>query len=362
MKIFLYTITGGIGFITEVFIIYLMTAIYGLSFFYVRFISFPIAVFVTWVINRKITFTSKNRAAIELSKYLVIQTIGASINLLIYYLLIINFKTQNIHPILALAFAAFVSMIFTYQASNKLVFPKNSIMTDIHSSESEYSGHENLMVMKFANNYNDHLQNLIKPYSRLDGKAMDFGAGIGAFAGKSLSNFASLVCVEPDAFQQQLLKKTGFIVESNLENIENQSIDFIYSFNVLEHIEDDKHTVLQLIEKLAPGGIIFLYVPALQFLFSQMDNSVGHYRRYNKHSLKTLFDNQKLNIITIEFVDSIGVVATLLYKFFGNKNGKINLSALKTYDKYIFPLSRIVDRLLNKIIGKNIYLIAQKGL
>jgi hypothetical protein len=50
-------------------------------------------------------------------------------------------------------------------------------------------------------------------------------------------------------------------------------------------------------------------------------------------------------------------------KYFGNKNS-ISLSnekALKFYDDYIFPLSKILDQIgLKKILGKNLFIVAKK--
>ena len=91
-----------------------------------------------------------------------------------------------------------------------------------------------------------------------------------------------------------------------------------------------------------------------------MDTAVGHYRRYNKKSLANLFQNPNLKILKIEYVDSIGVLATLIYKYIGNGEGKINLRTLKFYDGFVFPVSNFFDMILNKFIGKNIYIVAQK--
>ena len=40
--------------------------------------------------------------------------------------------------------------------------------------------------------------------------------------------------------------------------------------------------------------------------------------------------------------------------------GEINRSALRLYDRLIFPLSRALDRLLSRILGKNLLALATK--
>lgn len=360
MKIILFVLAGGIGFITEVIIIQLLISVFSVSFIAVRAVSFPIAVSVTWFINRKITFLSKNRVASELSQYILIQILGGLINLSIYYLIIPNQHFQSVNPIFVLAIAAFCSMIFTFYTSKKIVFQQKTNMMSRFKDHSDYSGHENLMVMQHAKNYNFFLQNLITPYFNKKSRVLDFGAGLGAFAKKISFECNNILCIEPDPYQLKLLKENGFSAQPDLAFVENQSIDFIYSFNVLEHIEDDQNAVNQLIDRLSADGILFIYVPALSFLYSQMDTAVGHYRRYNKKSLANLFQNPNLKILKIEYVDSIGVLATLIFKYIGNGEGKINLRALKFYDGFVFPVSNFFDMILNKFIGKNIYIVAQK--
>ena len=62
-------------------------------------------------------------------------------------------------------------------------------------------------------------------------------------------------------------------------------VDLIYTSNVLEHIDDDLAALKQLRATLSPGGRIAIYVPAMQVLYSDMDRSLGHYRRYGRQEL-----------------------------------------------------------------------------
>jgi hypothetical protein len=64
-------------------------------------------------------------------------------------------------------------------------------------------------------------------------------------------------------------------------------------------------------------------------------------------------------------VDSIGFFASLLIKILGWKSvGNIGSpQSLKLYDKFIFPISRIIDRItLGRLLGKNLIMIAEKSL
>ena len=57
-------------------------------------------------------------------------------------------------------------------------------------------------------------------------------------------------------------------------------------FDVVEHIEDDVRFLRHLHHLLEPGGMLYLTVPAYNFLWSGADISAGHYRRYTLRALK----------------------------------------------------------------------------
>jgi putative flippase GtrA len=111
-----------IGFFTESVVIQILTTYFNVPPFEVRFYSIPVAVFITWLINRKITFNSKNHVGWEVGKYIAVQAVGGVINLSIYYILLLHQNFYIISPIVALLTASIFSVNFTYVASQKFVF------------------------------------------------------------------------------------------------------------------------------------------------------------------------------------------------------------------------------------------------
>lgn len=180
-----------------------------------------------------------------------------------------------------------------------------------------YPGHENLLVMQNAKNYNAHLNGLIRAAGDGSPHVLDFGAGVGALAEQAREWAARLTCVELDPFQQDILRSNGFTAIPSLDVVPADNVDFVYCVNVLEHIEDDRGVLKELHSKISEGGTLLLYVPALQFLFSQMDVAVGHYRRYGKAQICNLLSSVGFEIQSVRYVDFLGVFATLAYKIFG---------------------------------------------
>ena len=64
--------------------------------------------------------------------------------------------------------------------------------------------------------------------------------------------------------------------------------DVICLFDVLEHIADDRRALDWIDEHLAPGGTLFLTVPAFAFLWSRHDELAHHHRRYTMRTLLPL--------------------------------------------------------------------------
>lgn len=64
-----------------------------------------------------------------------------------------------------------------------------------------------------------------------------------------------------------------------------QQYDVICLFDVLEHIEDDRMAIQWIHDHVAPGGYVFISVPAYQFLWSRHDEEVHHFRRYTRGNL-----------------------------------------------------------------------------
>jgi SAM-dependent methyltransferase len=65
--------------------------------------------------------------------------------------------------------------------------------------------------------------------------------------------------------------------------------NLICMFDVLEHLPDDEDLLAYLHGALAPGGILFLTVPAHPYLWSYFDEAAHHCRRYRPSEL-----NEKL--------------------------------------------------------------------
>ena len=93
------------------------------------------------------------------------------------------------------------------------------------------------------------------------------------------------MCVEPDEGLRRDLESQGFECRADVGQIPEGSVDYVFSLNVMEHIEDDAEMFRAIRRRLRAGGRLYLYVPAFPVLYSSMDRKVGHYRRYRVRGL-----------------------------------------------------------------------------
>lgn len=227
----------------------------------------------------------------------------------------------------------------------------------------DYAGKDNLDVMEAAKNYNAYLLQMVcRSLCGHERKILDFGAGTGVFA-KQLQQQkpdVKVIALEPaDNLDAMYCDK---VVEKISSLQECEAIDLIYSFNVLEHIEDDVASLKEMYHVLTHKGKLCLFVPAFPCLYSAMDKKVGHYRRYTKQELKSKVEKVGFKVKVCQYKEFMGFFGSVTYKLCGPKDGSINLKSLMFYDKIIMPLSIWLDKLTGgKLFGKNLWLVAEKS-
>ena len=225
---------------------------------------------------------------------------------------------------------------------------------------TEYTGIDNLEVMREAIRYNRYLNELVLAGVSTADRVADFGAGSGTFALPLRSLCQDIICIEPDATLRAYLGEQRLSSIAGSSGLADESIDYVYSLNVLEHIEDDEFALAEIHRILKLGGRLLLYVPAFNVLFSSMDRKVGHIRRYRRRRLVALVREAGFRVEQARYVDSLGFLAALVYRFVGGNSGDIDRGSLAFYDRFIFPLSRLIDKIAFPFVGKNLVVRAKK--
>lgn len=140
----------------------------------------------------------------------------------------------------------------------------------------------------------------------------------------------------------------------------------IIMFDVIEHIEDENGFLDAVLFHLAPGGLLAVNVPALQFLFSKYDRAAGHVRRYSLFQLTNLGKKMGLEAMTGSYwglpLLPLLVVRKLLLSFQSGEKEVINQGFKPPgllANKLLFSLSAF-EPIPQKILGTSAMCVFKK--
>ncbi len=224
-------------------------------------------------------------------------------------------------------------------------------------------------------NYREYQYDLIDKY--IGKNVLEVGSGDRGFTNQIIMNnpeLTALLSIEPSKTLFDLYKeKYKFPEFVQFENIDlfdlkpnNGLFDTAVFIHVLEHIKNDKAALDHTYNLVKTGGYVLIEVPALPCLFSVHDQTLGHYRRYNKKMLKRIIDPNKYEIKKIWYQDPIGVLGSFYFfklrkiKIKSDEGENLVSSQGGIYDKLIIPFEKAIERLITFPFGLNLTAILKK--
>ena len=150
----------------------------------------------------------------------------------------------------------------------------------VYTGLNELEGTEKNLVR-----YNTFIVKTFLNHSNFSSRILDFGAGIGTLSNiwRKLDQKATITCLELDKKQLQILRDRDFKTITSLDS--TNKFEYIFTSNVLEHIDNDQEALNEIYLSLINGGRLGIFVPANQILYSHIDKKIEHYRRYSKKEL-----------------------------------------------------------------------------
>lgn len=121
MQFLKFTVVGGCVIIFEALMIFAL--IFGnIPAEYARFISFPLASFLAWALNRKFTFRSYAKPLKESVKYITNSLVAYLLNTILYFGLISQFGDSPATILLAICLSSAVTLFYTFSISRFFIF------------------------------------------------------------------------------------------------------------------------------------------------------------------------------------------------------------------------------------------------
>ncbi len=187
----------------------------------------------------------------------------------------------------------------------------------------------------------------------------EIGAGNGNVAIPLNNMGIQVIPVEPLHSGATTLAKNGFpTFLATLEslNLPENSLDAVGAFDVLEHLESPEELVKEINRVLKVGGIFICSVPAYQWLFSDFDVSIGHFRRYSSESLGTLLRLNGFNHVRFSYLFGFLVPAAFVLRrlpfIMGRRRLSTQISSSSTRSSKLLTKIERLLRLINKLEQK----------
>jgi putative flippase GtrA len=119
-----FAVTGATGFVMDAAVLSLLVATTDLGPYLARGISFPVALCITWYLNRTWTFERTDQHGLFQSvRYVLVQTFGTAVNFSVYALCIAMATPAMARlPVVALAIASAVAMTVNFFGSRYWAF------------------------------------------------------------------------------------------------------------------------------------------------------------------------------------------------------------------------------------------------
>lgn len=231
--------------------------------------------------------------------------------------------------------------------------------------ELQYFGRD-LEAMSFARNYHQWIVDVFRPY--LGKNVAEVGAGSGDFSECLLdADIERLVAFEPSVNMFPVLDERmkndprvvtskAFFGDAVAEH--ESSFDSVAYVNVLEHIEDDAAELGHVHRALKDGGHVLIFVPALSWLFSELDRHLGHFRRYHKKHIVDLVQTAGFTVIDARYFDVAGILPW--YIAFTLLRRPISGGNVSLYDRAVVPIMRRLEMAAPPAIGKNLLVVGRK--
>jgi SAM-dependent methyltransferase len=145
------------------------------------------------------------------------------------------------------------------------------------------------------------LDTILRRYVAPGGPSLDVGAGTGIWSVRLAKRHAPVITVEPDPRLRLMVRaragSAGRVLAATLPGplpFDNDRFKLVTCLDVLEHLDDDRSSMQELVRVLAPGGHLLVTVPAHPHLWSAKDVDVGHRRRYSEYRFRELIEETKL--------------------------------------------------------------------
>lgn len=171
--------------------------------------------------------------------------------------------------------------------------------------------------------------NLVNSLQLEKGNILDIGAGTGDFLSVVKENGWNTIGVEPSEKAKAIAKKKGVSFVDQTSELENNSLDVITMWHVLEHVPNLDNQIKELKRLLKPNGSLIIAVPNFKSFDAKHYGNFWaaydvpiHFWHFSKSAIKKLFAKEDMKLVQVLPMKFDSFYVSLLSEKY--KNGKMN--------------------------------------
>lgn len=206
-----------------------------------------------------------------------------------------------------------------------------------------------LQSIRCARRFNDWMLERIRPF--VGQRVLEGGCGIGNVTEFFLDR-ERLVCLDNDPlYVERIRSRYGHLANLavhdmsltalDCEGLCDEQIDTVICLNVLEHIEAEMDVLRGFYDLLEPGGHAVVLVPAHPWLYTGVDRSLEHCRRYTAEGLRSRMEEAGFEVLECSGFNRLGTVGWFVS---GKILGKTTITPgqMKTFE-FLMPIARMLE-------------------
>ncbi|MEI6202636.1 MAG: class I SAM-dependent methyltransferase, partial [Enhydrobacter sp.] len=151
---------------------------------------------------------------------------------------------------------------------------------------------------------NDMIAWLLRRHFPNARRVLDIGCGTGYVTERCIAELPNACFYATDTSIQGLhvanraLRHKAFLIHLDASNLPfRDAFDLITTFDVLEHIENDRMVLAETLRALKPGGGVLHFVPQHPEFYSPADRESRHFRRYGRNELQTKLEDAGFRVV-----------------------------------------------------------------
>lgn len=228
-----------------------------------------------------------------------------------------------------------------------------------------HDGYYVLESVRRARGFNKWMLSQFRPF--IGERVLEAGCGIGNFT-EQLLDRERLICADLDPYYTEVIgrryahlsnvrtNRMDLSAAKDFEPIAEEKPDTVISLNVVEHIEDDLSTLKNYHDVLQPGGHAVILVPAHQWLFSECDRTLGHFRRYTRAMLSERMKEAGFEVVQTSEFNRLGVLGWYVSGKMGRKD--LSPGQMKLFNR-LLPIAKVIER-FDSLPGLSVIAIGRK--